>query len=105
MSLKIQSLSNKTAVNQQAKYTLISSLLFGTIRKAHPLKFSLQTSTDGNTCEIKDVSSSSYLLSVDDIGFLVSVSCEPVRTDWARGPMVLSEHIGPIVAGNVLKKF
>lgn len=36
---------------------------------------------------------------VDDIGFFISISCEPVRNDWARGPIVLSEQIGPIVAG------
>lgn len=42
---------------------------------------------------------SSYMLSIDDIGFFISVSCEPVRSDWARGPIVLSEQIGPIIAG------
>lgn len=42
---------------------------------------------------------SSYMLSLEDIGFFVSVSCEPVRSDWARGPIVLSEQIGPIIPG------
>jgi len=37
--------------------------------------------------------------SIDDIGSFISVSCEPVRSDWARGPMVLSEQIGPIIPG------
>lgn len=58
-----------------------------------------RTSSDGSQCEIKGASASSYTLSVDDIGFFISVSCEPVRSDWARGPIVLSEQIGPIVAG------
>ena len=40
------------------------------------------------------------MLAVDDIGFFISVSCEPVRSDWARGPIVLSKQIGPIVAGS-----
>lgn len=59
----------------------------------------MQTSSDGSQCEIKGASASSYTLSVDDIGFFISVSCEPVRSDWACGPIVLSEQIGPIVAG------
>jgi hypothetical protein len=41
----------------------------------------------------------SYMPSIDDIGFFISVSCEPVRSDWARGPIVLSEQIGPIIPG------
>ncbi|PPD82943.1 hypothetical protein GOBAR_DD20121 [Gossypium barbadense] len=58
-----------------------------------------QTSSDGSQCEIRGASGSSYMPTVDDIGFFISVSCEPVRNDWARGPIVLSEQIGPIVAG------
>ncbi|XWS40436.1 hypothetical protein CRYUN_Cryun18bG0140100 [Craigia yunnanensis] len=58
-----------------------------------------RTSSDGSQCEIRSASASSYMLSVDEIGFFISVSCEPVRSDWARGPIVLSEQIGPIVAG------
>ncbi|KAF7138111.1 hypothetical protein RHSIM_Rhsim07G0133800 [Rhododendron simsii] len=48
---------------------------------------------------VKDATTASYILSVDDIGFFVSVSCEPVRSDWARGPIVLSEQIRPIIIG------
>ncbi|CAH1421750.1 unnamed protein product [Lactuca virosa] len=44
-------------------------------------------------------STSSYLLSLDDIGFSISVSCEPVRKGRARGPIVLSEQIGSISPG------
>ncbi|XP_057465602.1 187-kDa microtubule-associated protein AIR9 isoform X2 [Actinidia eriantha] len=58
-----------------------------------------RTSSDGNQSDIKDATTSSYTLSVDDIGFFISVSCEPVRSDWARGPTVLSEQIGPIIPG------
>ncbi|GMP73775.1 hypothetical protein CsSME_00031418 [Camellia sinensis var. sinensis] len=58
-----------------------------------------RTSSDGTHSEIKDATTSSYTLSVDDIGFFISVSCEPVRSDWARGPVVLSEQIGPIIPG------
>lgn len=58
-----------------------------------------RTSSDGTVSEVKDVTTSEYTLSVDDIGFLISVSCEPVRSDCARGPIVLSEQIGPIVPG------
>lgn len=58
-----------------------------------------RTSSDGTQTEVKDATTSSYILSIDDIGFFVSVSCEPVRSDWARGPIVLSEQIGPIIPG------
>ncbi|GLT97098.1 hypothetical protein SLE2022_146820 [Rubroshorea leprosula] len=58
-----------------------------------------QTGSDGMQHEIKDAINSSYMLSVDDIGVYISVSCEPVRRDWARGPIVLSEQIGPIIPG------
>lgn len=62
----------------------------------------MQTSLDGTQSEIRGVTTTSYMLSVEDIGFFVSVSCEPVRSDWARGPIVLSEQIGPIVPGKEL---
>lgn len=59
----------------------------------------LRTSSDGTKNEIAGATSASYVLSIDDIGSFISVSCEPVRSDWARGPMVLSEQIGPIISG------
>ncbi|KAH9747829.1 187-kDa microtubule-associated protein AIR9 [Citrus sinensis] len=58
-----------------------------------------RTCSDGTHCEIRCNTTSSYMLSLEDIGFFVSVSCEPVRSDWARGPIVLSEQIGPIIPG------
>ncbi|XP_052179549.1 187-kDa microtubule-associated protein AIR9 [Diospyros lotus] len=58
-----------------------------------------RTSSDGTQTEIKDATTSSYILSVDDIGYFISVLCEPIRSDWARGPIVLSEQIGPIIPG------
>ncbi|KAF5472567.1 hypothetical protein F2P56_009278 [Juglans regia] len=58
-----------------------------------------RTSSDGIQSEIKGATTASYKLSVDDIGFFISVSCEPVRSDWARGPIVLSEQMGPIIPG------
>lgn len=58
-----------------------------------------RTSSDGMQSEVADATTSSYLLSAEDIGFFISVSCEPVRKDWARGPIVLSEQIGPISPG------
>ncbi|KAA8519385.1 hypothetical protein F0562_013641 [Nyssa sinensis] len=58
-----------------------------------------RTSSEGTQSDIIGASTSSYMLSVDDIGLFISVSCEPVRSDWARGPTVLSEQIGPIIPG------
>lgn len=59
----------------------------------------LQSTSDGTQMEIRGATTASYMLSIDDIGFFISVSCEPVRSDWARGPTVLSEQIGPIIPG------
>jgi len=59
----------------------------------------MQTSSDGTKKEIVGATTASYMPSIDDIGSFISVSCEPVRSDWARGPMVLSEKIGPIIPG------
>ncbi|XP_064982963.1 187-kDa microtubule-associated protein AIR9-like [Musa acuminata AAA Group] len=57
------------------------------------------TSPEGIQSEIGGVTTSSYTITINDIGFLISVSCEPVRSDLARGPIVISEYIGPIVPG------
>lgn len=59
----------------------------------------LQTNLDGMQTEVRGATTSSYILTLDDIGCFVSVSCEPVRSDWARGPVVLSEQIGLIIPG------
>lgn len=67
--------------------------------------FHLQTSSDGTQSEISGASTCSYMLSLGDIGFFISVSCEPVRNNWARGPTVLSEQIGPIVPGKEFNFF
>ncbi|CAN1227767.1 187-kDa microtubule-associated protein AIR9 [Linum grandiflorum] len=55
--------------------------------------------SDGTQFEIPGANASSYTMVFDDIGSYVSVSCEPVRSDWSRGPVVLSEQVGPIVPG------
>lgn len=59
----------------------------------------MQTSSSGTNIEVNDEMTSSYKLSIHDIGYFISVSCEPVRNDWARGPIVISEQVGPIVPG------
>ncbi|PHT37497.1 hypothetical protein CQW23_21070 [Capsicum baccatum] len=58
-----------------------------------------RTSSSGTNIEVNDAMTSSYKLSIDDIGSFISVSCEPVRNDWARGPIVISKQVGPIVPG------
>ncbi|KAJ8762645.1 hypothetical protein K2173_010666 [Erythroxylum novogranatense] len=58
-----------------------------------------RTSLDGCQNEICGATAALYILSLDDVGFFISVSCEPVRSDWARGAIVLSEQIGPITPG------
>lgn len=61
-----------------------------------------QTSPDGVVTEIESSKAASYNISCRDIGFLISVSCEPVRSDWVHGPTVTSEHIGPIIPGMLI---
>ncbi|KAF6166111.1 hypothetical protein GIB67_023821 [Kingdonia uniflora] len=55
--------------------------------------------SDGTQSEIISANAASYTLSSDDIGLLISVACEPVRSDLARGLSVLSEKIGPVIPG------
>ncbi|XP_042465469.1 187-kDa microtubule-associated protein AIR9 isoform X3 [Zingiber officinale] len=57
------------------------------------------TSPDGMKNVIEGATTSSYTLTVRDIGLLVSVSCEPVRIDLAHGPIVTSEYVGPVIPG------
>ncbi|XP_068655160.1 187-kDa microtubule-associated protein AIR9-like isoform X2 [Aristolochia californica] len=58
------------------------------------------TNPDGTEREITSASASSYTPLKEDIGCLISVSCEPVRSDWACGPTVISEKVGPIIPGS-----
>lgn len=58
-----------------------------------------RTTSDGTQYEIEGAITGSYALSTDDIGCLVSVSCDPVRSDSACGSTVRSEHIGPVIPG------
>ncbi|KAK4797344.1 hypothetical protein SAY86_029670 [Trapa natans] len=58
-----------------------------------------RTSPDGSQCEIEGATAASYTLSVDEIGYFISVSCEPIRSDWAHGPIILSEQVGPVIPG------
>lgn len=57
-------------------------------------------SSDGTQNEIKGAAMASYSVSADDVGFCISVSCEPVRCDCTHGPTVISEQIGPIIPGH-----
>nr|KYP38707.1 hypothetical protein KK1_040034 [Cajanus cajan] len=59
----------------------------------------LRTGSDGSKNEIVGATTATYVPTIDDIGSFISVSFEPIRRDWARGPMVLSEQIGPIIPG------
>lgn len=57
------------------------------------------TSPDGTQHEIKGATSTSYTVRTDDIDGLLCVSCEPMRMDGARGPIMLSQCVGPILPG------
>lgn len=58
-----------------------------------------QTSPDGTQHEIKGATSTSYTARKEDIDGLICVSCEPMRMDGARGPIMLSQCVGPILPG------
>lgn len=58
-----------------------------------------RTNSDGCQTEVSGATTSSYMLSVDDINSFISVSCEPIRSDGARGPIIVSKQVGPIVPG------
>ncbi|KAL6880549.1 hypothetical protein ACP4OV_012114 [Aristida adscensionis] len=57
------------------------------------------SSSDGTQEEIEGAESSSYTLKCEDIGFFISVLCEPVRNDGVHGSLVSTEVIGPIIPG------
>uniref|UniRef100_A0A0E0AFR8 Uncharacterized protein n=1 Tax=Oryza glumipatula TaxID=40148 RepID=A0A0E0AFR8_9ORYZ len=57
------------------------------------------TSSDGSQKEIEGAASSSYTLNCNDIGFYISVLCEPVRSDGVHGSLVSTEESGPILPG------
>ncbi|KAH9288233.1 hypothetical protein KI387_032350, partial [Taxus chinensis] len=57
------------------------------------------TSPDGTQHEIKGATSTSYTVHKEDIDGLICVSCEPIRMDGARGAIVKSQCIGPILPG------
>jgi hypothetical protein len=59
----------------------------------------LQTDSDGIQTEVEGATSASYTLTLADIGSRICVSCEPVRSDGAHGPVVISEYLGPILPG------
>lgn len=64
-----------------------------------------QTDSDSIQTEVEGATSASYTLMLGDIGSRISVSCEPVRNDGARGPVVISEHLGPILPGMLIGFF
>lgn len=57
------------------------------------------TRPDGSQREIKGATGISYTVRKEDIDGLISVSCEPIRVDGARGPIFLSHLVGPILPG------
>lgn len=61
-----------------------------------------QTSPDGVVTEIEGSKSAFYKVSCSDIGFLIYVSCKPIRNDGVHGHTVTSEHIGPIIPGMLI---
>eukprot|EP01018_Ginkgo_biloba_P031074 Gb_01915 [translate_table: standard] len=55
------------------------------------------TRPDGTQREIKGATGISYTIRSEDIDGLICVSYEPIRMDGARGPIVLSQLVGPVL--------
>jgi hypothetical protein len=81
--------------------TVICNCLDVPSYQLHPYKLFLcpQTSSDGSQKQIEGAASSSYTLNCNDIGFYISVLCEPVRSDGVHGSLVSTEESGPILPG------
>lgn len=56
-----------------------------------------RASPDGMQREIKGATSTRYKCQPEDFDAYLCVSYEPVRSDGARGPVVVSEPIGPVL--------
>lgn len=61
----------------------------------------VQTGSDGTQSEVSGETAETYILSIDDIGYFMSVSCVPQRNDGAQGEMVFSRVIGPVIPGKL----
>ncbi|KAJ4758953.1 Outer arm dynein light chain 1 protein [Rhynchospora pubera] len=79
--------------------TLIANKMYWGGEEGNSIFRWLLIDSDGIQTEVEGVTSASYTLALGDIGSFVSVSCEPVRSDGACGPVVISEHLGPILPG------
>lgn len=55
------------------------------------------TRPDGTQRQIKGATDCTYTVRTEDIDGLLCVSCEPIRSDGAKGPVVVSHPIGPVV--------
>ncbi|CAM6096301.1 unnamed protein product [Calypogeia fissa] len=54
------------------------------------------TRPDGTQREIKGATDLAYVVRPEDIGGLLCVSCEPMRSDGVRGPLAISPVVGPV---------
>ncbi|XP_024515548.1 187-kDa microtubule-associated protein AIR9 [Selaginella moellendorffii] len=57
------------------------------------------TSPDGTQREIRGATDVTYTLKLEDVHGLVCCSCEPVREDGVRGPISVSQLLGPVLPG------
>lgn len=59
----------------------------------------MQASPDGTQREIKGATNYTYTCQTEDLDGSLCVSFEPIRSDGARGPVVVSEMFGPVLPG------
>ncbi|KAI5066288.1 hypothetical protein GOP47_0018912 [Adiantum capillus-veneris] len=64
-----------------------------------------RASPDGTQREIKGATGDRYTCQTEDLDAFLCVSYEPVRSDGARGPVVVSEPIGPVLAASPACRF
>ena len=54
---------------------------------------------DGKQLSISGATGYTYTCQTEDINSHLFVSCEPTRSDGVNGPVVISQHVGPVLSG------
>lgn len=75
----------------------VEKMYWGGIEGSSRLQWFL-TSPDGTQREIKGATGYIYTCRTEDIDGLLCVSCEPTRSDGAKGSVVVSQPIGPVLS-------
>ena len=59
----------------------------------------VQMTLDGKQLSISGATGYTYTCQTENINSHLFVSCEPTRSDGVKGPVVISQHVGPVLSG------